>query len=762
MNKHVKIVMTCFGKLPVAPAGLITSSNHGVEQMTQCQICGADIKADMKFCVKCTIDRAHTQAMKKNPSTHSGRGNNPEAVVCFVCAERLGPGVDKCKKCGTIRQDYSRVLKWYQKSAKDGDDCAQERLADMYFKGIGTERNYKKALEWYSKSAAQGNAVSKAQLGYMYEQSLGVDQDFPKALALYREAAEAGNALGQARLGDMYLHGSGVAPDPKKAFKCFRKAAEQDNDLAQLRLGTMYCNGNGVEKDLKKGFELVQKSAEQGNDRAQLLIGGMYKDGKGVQRDNKKAFAWIQKLAEQGNLSAQNDLGHLYEQGLGVDRDFQKAHEWYLKAAEKGLDAAQVSLGNIYRCGLGVEENINEAKKWYVKAAEQGNEKAKSELLQIKLEADPEKKLKNKIVAAHKGDAKAMAEVATMYLMGTGVEKSEENALEWFKKAFEYGNVSVRGQLKQVQQSLDARRQAENKIPEKPVQTAVPVQGLQKKKLPAARTLLFPFSIIVIIGLVLTIIFFNYIKKPGSPDKESPALVPKIAEAPQPKIEAVVLAIPETSPETTEEIKKDKSTIRQNEKKTLKIAEAAAATKIEPVAAVLRREYRSLNEQEISEMLGAKNFFDAERNPTGNFRHQYELRSVAGLPLIFDRATKLVWMRQQNLVRMTLKKAEDWIGSLNTVEYGGISNWRLPTVEEAASLLEKDPQAEKVFLDTVFGKDIKSIWTGDSFTESKSWIIDFRNGWIDCAKSKNRLPVLMVSSNFEDKEPPGLRLNKEH
>ncbi|MCJ7523825.1 MAG: DUF1566 domain-containing protein [Candidatus Aminicenantes bacterium] len=717
----------------------------------------------MKFCVKCTIDRAHTQAMKKNPSTNSGRGNNPEAVVCFVCAERLGPGVDKCKKCGTIRQEYSRVLKWYQKSAKDGDDCAQERLADMYIKGIGTERNYKKALEWYSKSAEQGNAGSKAQLGYMYEQSLGVDQDFPKALALYREAAEAGNALGQARLGDMYLHGSGIAPDPQKAFKYFLKAAEQDNDLAQLRLGTMYCNGNGVEKDLKKGFELVQKSAAQGNDRAQLLIGGMYKDGKGVQRDNKKAFAWIQKLAEQGNLSAQNDLGHLYEQGLGVDRDFQKARECYLQAAEKGLDAAQVSLGNIYRRGLGVEENINEAKKWYVKAAEQGYEKAKSELLQIKLEADPEKKLKNKIVAAHKGDAKAMAEVATMYLMGTGVEKSEENALEWFKKAFEYGNVSVRGQLKQLQQSLAAKRQAESKIPEKTVKSAVAVQGVQKKKSPAARNLFFPFSIIVIIGLALTIIFFNYIKKPGSSDKARPAPVPKIAEAPQQKIEAVAPAIPETSPETTEEIKKDKSTIRQNEKKSLTIAETDhAATKIEPGAAVLRREFKSLNEQEISEMLGAKNLFDAERNPSGNFRHQYELRNVAGLSLIFDRATKLVWMRQQNLVRMTLKKTEDWIASLNTVEYGGISKWRLPTVEEAASLLEKNPQAEKVFLDAVFGEDIKSIWTGDSFTESRSWIIDFRNGLIDHAKSKSRLPALMVSSSFEIKDLLGSRLNKEH
>jgi TPR repeat protein len=883
--------MTRFGKMPAAPVGLITAGHHGVERMTRCQVCGAVIKDDMKFCVTCTINRAHSQAMKKNPNTNSGKGNDPDVVVCFVCGERLGPSISKCKKCGTLKQDYSNVLKWYQKAAKDGDDCAQERLGDMYLKGIGTDRDYKKALAWYLKSAEQGNDTSKAQLGTMYEQRLGVDQDYQKALALYRESAEAGNALGQARLGDMYyrgigvekdyekafeyfqasaikgnnhsqaklgdmyllglgvktdyrkalkfyqesaeqgnghsqaqlggmylhgvavdrdyqkalawyqksveqgndmaqanlghmvekglgvdkdlqkalelykksaaqgnalgqarlgdmyLNGLGVEQDPQKAFKCFQKSAEQDNDLALLRLGTMYCEGNGVERDLEKGFELVQKSAKQGNAQAQLLVGGMYKDGKGVQQDNKKAFAWIQKSAKQGNMIAQNDLGYLYEQGLGVDRDFQKAREWYLKAAEKGLAAAQVCLGNIYRDGLGVEENIKEAKKWYVKAAEKGNEKAKSELLNIELEADPKKKFKNKMVASFKGDAKAMAEVANMYLMGIGVEKSEENALEWFKKAFEYGNASVRGKLLQVQQSIDARREAENKIPERTVQLAVPVQSVQKKKPHAARTSFFPFSIMVIIGLSLAIILFNTFKKPGSPDNESPAIVLEIAEPPEHKTELAVPAIVETGPEMTGEIKKDKFTRKQNEKKSFKNAEAGpAAIKIEPVAAVLRRECKSLNEQEISEMLGSKNFFDAQRNPAGNFRHQYETRNVAGLRLIFDRATKLAWIRQPNLVRMNLEKINDWIGSLNRVAYGGISDWRLPTVEEAASLLEKNPDDEKIFLDAIFGEDIQSIWTGDSFTESKSWIIDFQNGLIDYAKNKSRLPALMVSS----------------
>jgi TPR repeat protein len=871
--------------MPVAPVSLITPSNHGVEQMTKCQICGAVIKDDMNFCVKCTIDRAHSQALKKNPNMNSGQGNNPEGVVCFVCGERLGPNIKKCGKCGTLKQDYSKVLKWLLKSAKDGDDCAQQRLADMYLKGIGTDRDYNKALAWYLKSAEQDNDISKVQLGYMYEQSLGVDQDYQKALALYRESAEAGNALGQARLGDMYLlglgvkedyrkalalyqesaeqgnghsqaqlasmylhgveverdyqkalawyqksveqgndeaqvnlgcmvekglgvdkdfqkalglykksaeqgnalgqarlgdiylKGLGVEQDPQKAFKCFQKAAAQNNDLAQLRLGTMYCEGNGVEQDLKKGFALVQKSANQGNAKAQLILGGMYKDGKGVQQDSKKAFAWIQKSAKQGHVIAQNNLGYLYEQGLGVDRDFQKAREWYLKAAEKGLAEAQVCLGNLYRDGLGVEENITEAKKWYVKASEKGNEKAKSELLKIEQDADPKKKFKNKIVASYKGDAKAMAEVANMYLMGIGIEKSEEVALEWFKKAFEYGNVSVRGKLQQVQQSINAKRKAENKIPEKTSPTAAPVPSVPKKKSPVARTLFFLIPMIVIIGLSLTIIFLNFNKKSGSLDNEILPVVPKIAAAPQPKTEPIPLAILETSPEAAEKITMHKSTHKQKEKKSFKIAEADhTPIKIEPTAAVLRREYKSLNEQEISEMLIAKNIFDAKKNPSGNFRHQYEIRNVAGLRVIFDRATKLAWIRQQNFVKMNLEKTKDWIGSLNNVRYGGISNWRLPTVEEAASLLEKNPADEKIFLAAIFGKDIKSIWTGDSFTESKSWIIDFQNGLLDYEKNKNRLPALMVSSDLsstsnqvpiqetpatenKDKQPPESRLN---
>lgn len=157
----------------------------------------------------------------------------------------------------------------------------------------------------------------------------------------------------------------------------------------------------------------------------------------------------------------------------------------------------------------------------------------------------------------------------------------------------------------------------------------------------------------------------------------------------------------------------------------------------------------SLDEAGISRMLAARNLFDAKQNPGGNFLHRYEFKNSAGLRLILDRATNLAWTRQQNPVRMNLKKSLDWIASLNNVEYGGRKNWRLPTIEEAAALLQKNPEGKNSFLDAIFGEGLGMIWTGDSFTGSASWVVDFQNGVIDQAKSKSKLAILMVSSSAD-------------
>jgi TPR repeat protein len=622
--------------------------------------------------------------------------------------------------------DGRKALEAIHGSATRGDARSQVRLGRMYLDGAGVDQDFDLALEWFQRSAEQGNGEAFAYLGHMHEKGLGIDQDIQKASEFYRKSAAQGSALGQVRLGDLYLNGSGVEQNFRKALARYQKAAEQGGDpenagLALLKLAALHCQGRGVEKDLRKGFELYERSAKLGNAEAQLCVGAMYRDG------------------------------------MGVGRNHRKALEWFKKSAKSDKARADSAMGDIYRDGLLVEKDVQEAIRWYEKAAENGDRYAKTELLKLKQEASIERVFKTNLALAGTGDPKAMAEVAEMYRTGLGVAKSEEMAREWFEKAAASGNVSVRGKLQQVQRSIGARVVAEKKIPEKKVRPAVPGSKRRKGKAPARKTLLVASSAIGFIAISLLIVSLGRGRESGTSPESLRPKIAGTAARPRPERPAVpaeiLMLAAATSPKT------DAGTIPRKTKvdKPLPIPEAnPAGEKSEAVVPLFRREYRSLDREEITRMLAARNLFDAERNPKGGFQHRYEPLDVAGLTLIVDRATKLVWTRQQNPVRMNLKKTIQWIESLNRAGYGGLRSWRLPTVEEAASLLRRSAADEKTFMDAVFGGDVQAVWTGDGLSESESWSVDFQEGRIEPAKNKSRLMMLMVSSDADlsGKEAP--------
>ncbi len=652
-----------------------------------------------------------------------------------------------------VDQDYKAALEWYQKSAEQGYGEAQACLGHMYEKGLGVDRDIQKALELFVKSAEQGNALGQVRLGNLYLNGLGVDQNPWKAFAWYQKSAEQGNDEAQACLGHMYEKGLGVDRDIQKALELYKKSAAQDNTVGQVRLGDLYLAGLGVDQNFRKAFACYQKSAEQGNDPentglAQLRLGAMYCQGKGIEKDFKKGFECYKKSAELGNAEAQLCLGAMYRDGMGVARDHKKALEWFQKSARKSKAPADSAMGDIYRDGLVVEKNIPEAMKWYKKAAQNGDKYAKTELLKLQQEESAQKKFKTGSAPASKGDSQAMTKTADTHPFGMVVEKKEEKAQEQFNKAVEKGDVPVRGKLQQVQQPKSTKLQTENKIPEITGQKPAPSQNKKTKKAHAPRTLIYLFSAIGMIGLSLMVIWLN-LKK--TPDRTLGIVEPTAMEiVPPPPFDlpSVPPGVLELPREILKKINARKSSAKQNDKSSLPIEEARpAAIKIEPVVFLLRHECKALDEGEVSEMLKAKNIFDAERNPGGDFQHEYTTNNVAGLLLIFDRATNLVWTQQQNSVKMNLLKSMQWIESLNNVGYGGVGKWRLPSVEEAASLLKKNTDDGKLFLDAVFGGDIKVIWTGDSFKGSESWVVDFQKGMIKHEKNKSRLMTLMVSSD---------------
>ncbi len=344
-----------------------------------------------------------------------------------------------------VEKSDGEAVKWYRKSAEQGNDYGQQGLGSMYQYGRGVEKSYTEAVKWYRKSAEQGNAYGQFRLGCMYETGHGVEKSDGEAVKWFRKAAEQGNVYGQFRLGCMYEAGHGVEKSDGEAVKWFRKAAEQGNAYAWCNLGFMYENGRGVEKSAVEAVKWYRRAAEQGNADGQCSLGSMYADGCGVEKSDVEAVKWYCKSAEQGNARAQLLFGLMYMDGRGVEKSYTEAVKWYRKAAEQGNAVAQNCLGCMYANGHGVEKSDSEAVNWFRKSAEQGNATAQYNLGYAYLNGCGVEKFDVEAVtwwrkAAEQGEASAQCWLGSMYLKGNGIEKSDVEAVKWYRKSAEQGN----------------------------------------------------------------------------------------------------------------------------------------------------------------------------------------------------------------------------------------------------------------------------------------------------------------------------------
>ncbi|MCA9502950.1 MAG: caspase family protein [Spirochaetaceae bacterium] len=87
------------------------------------------------------------------------------------------------------RADYRTALRVWQEAADRGEAEAQNRVGEIYEKGLGVEPDYALAASWYRKAADQGLARAMLNLGALHEAGRGVEQDTAEAIAWYRRAS---------------------------------------------------------------------------------------------------------------------------------------------------------------------------------------------------------------------------------------------------------------------------------------------------------------------------------------------------------------------------------------------------------------------------------------------------------------------------------------------------------------------------------------------------------------------------------------------
>ncbi|GAX60688.1 arylsulfatase A and related enzymes [Candidatus Scalindua japonica] len=112
-------------------------------------------------------------------------------------------------------------------------------------------------------------------------------------------------------------------------------------------------------------------------------------------------------------------------------------------------------------------------------------------------------------------------------------------------------------------------------------------------------------------------------------------------------------------------------------------------------------------------------------------QHAYEVRTIGDNKVVIDHTTGLMWHQSGSYDYMKRKEIKKWIRSLNRSGYAGHHDWRVPTVEEASSLLESSEKNGNLFIDDVFDKKQRWIWTSDSCSSGGMWRVYFDDGYVD-------------------------------
>ncbi len=155
----------------------------------------------------------------------------------------------------------------------------------------------------------------------------------------------------------------------------------------------------------------------------------------------------------------------------------------------------------------------------------------------------------------------------------------------------------------------------------------------------------------------------------------------------------------------------------------------------------LRSHYRSLSVSQVHSIpnVSMRNIDEYGFIGHSIINHDYNFKNIGGDMVVVDNATGLMW-HQGGSDYMKWKKAKKWIRKLNKRGYAGYQDWRLPTVDEAVSLLEPSKKNKEydvdlewtiLYIDPFFGGELM-IWTGDECEDGSeaAWGVSFYHGGV--------------------------------
>ncbi|MCP4177156.1 MAG: protein kinase [bacterium] len=169
-----------------------------------------------------------------------GTGKNPDQAVNYYKKAAAKGHHSAQAQLGWLyyigdgtKKDYEKSIYWLKKAADANIATAQNNLGYMYQHGYGVKLpSLYQAVKWYKRSADNGDTKAMVNLSKYYFDR----KEYSVAFSLIKRAAEKGNTDAQLNLGILYQKGLGTGENLAKAKYWYEQAAKNGNQKAEKNL----------------------------------------------------------------------------------------------------------------------------------------------------------------------------------------------------------------------------------------------------------------------------------------------------------------------------------------------------------------------------------------------------------------------------------------------------------------------------------------------------------------------------------------------
>jgi hypothetical protein len=140
------------------------------------------------------------------------------------------------------------------------------------------------------------------------------------------------------------------------------------------------------------------------------------------------------------------------------------------------------------------------------------------------------------------------------------------------------------------------------------------------------------------------------------------------------------------------------------------------------LSVALRSTPKRFEDHEIEGLVRQGNFYDSQHHPQGYFQNCFV--DNHDKLTVTDKVSNLMWMRHGRDIN-SIRTIVQWVENLNRESFAGCSDWRLPTIEEGLTLLEKHKNDRGLYIRPCFSALQPFIFTIDKRLPGGHWFIDF-------------------------------------